>query len=894
MSDSNGQILLYTSGDTIWNRNHQVMTNGTGLLGHSSSSHSAVIVPKPGSSSIFYVFTVAEVAGPNGINYSIVDMNMSAGLGAVTTKNVQILTPALEKLTAVRHATQNAYWVIIHGFNDNAFYSYLVNSSGISSVPVKSNCGVSITSTNNCRGCIKASPDGKKLALAHSWLGVVELFNFNNATGVVSNAVSFSNFNSLAPYGVEFSPSSQLLYVGEWYGGLNIYQYNLTASDIANSRTIIGTDSGANIGALQLGPDGKIYVAADGKYYLGIIKNPDILGTACSFALSGIRLAGKKSRLGLPVFNQSYFLSDQFVFINVCKGDSTQFTNLATNYDSLKWDFGDVATGALNFSKAANPKHKYSKKGNFTVKLDVYKKGIKGSYFKGITIDQPSIYLGKDTAICPGSNIILDVTASNTTYLWQDNSTKPTFNVTQCGTFHVEITQNKCKNSDTIIVSYRKLPTVDLGNDTALCEGDSLKMDVTAPNSTYLWQDKSTIPTTIITEQGTYWVKLTQNKCSNSDTIVVSYKTLPIVDLGSDTSLCQGDTLQIKATNLVAQVLWQNGSTKPVFVVSKQGTYWAKVTVNGCNNSDTINISYKALPKFNLGNDTSLCMGETILLDATMPNASYRWQDYSTNPSLVVSKQGIYWVKFTVNNCSNTDTIFVKFKSLPAINLGNDTNLCPSETITLDATMPNASYLWQDYSTNPTFVASQQGTYWVAVTVSNCVNTDTINIEDLISPSLNLGNDTIVCQRAKFILHAENKNADYSWQDGSANSTFNVKESGRYWVEAKNKCGTASDTITIEMVKCYCYLFVPDAFSPNADSINDKFSPISNCAFSEYSFLIYSRWGEKLFETSDPNKFWDGTFNGIMEPTGVYVYLVKYKFEYDAGKIKYGTVTLIR
>jgi hypothetical protein len=108
ISNSGGQLLFYTDGKTIWDKNHNIMPNGTGLLGHSSSTQSAIIIPKPGSSTIYYVFTVIDLGNPAGVCYSEVDISLNGGFGMVTTKNVQLLTPACEKLTAIKKSNSPA------------------------------------------------------------------------------------------------------------------------------------------------------------------------------------------------------------------------------------------------------------------------------------------------------------------------------------------------------------------------------------------------------------------------------------------------------------------------------------------------------------------------------------------------------------------------------------------------------------------------------------------------------------------------------------------------------------------------------------------------------------------------------------------------------------------
>ena len=212
LSDINGNLLFYTDGVTVYNRNHAVMLNGTGLMGNTSTSQSATIVPKPGTINIFYIFTLDYQANANGCRYSIVDMNLDGGLGGVTNeKNILIYTPSNEKLTVTKHANGIDYWIVTHAWNSNSFYSHLLTASGLSAAPVVSSVGTVIgTNPEYTWGCMKISPDGTKLAIANS-LTNCQLFDYNNGTGSVSNPLTLYFTNGT--YGVEFSPNSAILYV---------------------------------------------------------------------------------------------------------------------------------------------------------------------------------------------------------------------------------------------------------------------------------------------------------------------------------------------------------------------------------------------------------------------------------------------------------------------------------------------------------------------------------------------------------------------------------------------------------------------------------------------------------------------------------------------------------
>ncbi len=253
--NSAGALLFYTDGDTIWNKNHVLMTNGSGLLGHYSSTQSGVIVPKPGSTSIYYVFTVDAQAGDNtagntygGVAYSEVDMTLSGGLGSVTAnKNISLVTPTTEKLTAVRHCNNTDIWVLCQRFNSTDIYAYLVTSSGVNMVPViSSGVGRNIYDqywsgtgdiNEETQGYMKVSPTGNKIALAHRWHGKIDYSNFNNSTGAVTGRDSLSLPGTV--YGLEFSPNGNILYASytyydfSWGYTSRIVQFDMTLGSSA-------------------------------------------------------------------------------------------------------------------------------------------------------------------------------------------------------------------------------------------------------------------------------------------------------------------------------------------------------------------------------------------------------------------------------------------------------------------------------------------------------------------------------------------------------------------------------------------------------------------------------------------------------------------------------------
>ncbi len=295
-----------------------------------------------------------------------------------------------------------------------------------------------------------------------------------------------------------------------------------------------------------------------------------------------------------------------------------------------------------------------------------------------------------------------------------------------------------------------------------------------------------------------------------------------------------------------------------------------------------------------LGNDTSLCAGEVLQLDATLPGADYLWQDNSTDPTFTVNQAGTYWVRVQNGYCIYADTIVVTFDTLPALQLGSVISRCEGDSVLLQATTPQASYLWSDFSTDSTLLVTQPGTYWVAVTRNNCIIRDTVELIFLPFPVVDLGPDTTLCDDKSLNWDVFIPQASYLWHDNSTAAVFTATRAGTYWVTVTlNNC-SVTDSVTLEPLHCRCEIYVPNAFSPNDDQLNDVFGPQFNCTVSAYQLLVYNRWGEQVFESSDPFKSWNGNQGNAPAAPGYYTYLIRYTDSSQEAKQTYGQVRLLR
>ena len=242
------------------------------------------------------------------------------------------------------------------------------------------------------------------------------------------------------------------------------------------------------------------------------------------------------------------------------------------------------------------------------------------------------------------------------------------------------------------------------------------------------------------------------------------------VFIGNDTIICKNDSIVLDPGAGFLSYLWQNASNNQTFTVDTTGTYYVMVTDNyDCVAYDTINIIVSS-PVIDLGQDTGLCEGNILTLDAENFGSLYLWNDSTTNQTLDANISGTYYVQVTdTNNCSASDTIIITVNPLPYINLGNDTDFCEGNILTLDAENPGSLYLWNDSTTNQTFNVNVSGTYYVQVTgTNNCSASDTILISVNPLPYVDLGQDTVtICNDSYIILYAGTEFDIYEWSDGS-------------------------------------------------------------------------------------------------------------------------------
>ncbi len=414
----------------------------------------------------------------------------------------------------------------------------------------------------------------------------------------------------------------------------------------------------------------------------------------------------------------------------------------------------------------------------------------------------PEVNFGPDTAFCEGDSLIL-LPGTFETYVWQDGSSSPYFVVNESGQYWVEVSNSYgCSGGDTIQVEVLPAPDIELGNDTTLCDGESLILMPGEGYNNYFWQDNSTLSTFNVTEPGIYWVVVSDDdNCVVSDTIYVSFAPWPDVNLGEDQSACEGEELLLDAGAGYTSYTWQDNSTGSTCTATQTGLYWVTVS-NECGaDSDSIYITFHPKPQPDLGSDTTLCEGTIYTLETSTTFAEYLWSDGSTLPFLEVSNSGVYSVEVTnAFGCSNTAEVFVEFVSL-AIDLGDPILECDGDTVFLDAGPGFVDYLWQDDYSGQVYPAVATGEYIVVATdENNCTAEGSVSVEFLETPVADLGEDLEVCIGDSLILTAPEGPWTCYWNGIAGGQTYIVTQEGNYRLTLVNQCDSVSDEVYVAAV----------------------------------------------------------------------------------------------
>jgi gliding motility-associated-like protein len=627
-----------------------------------------------------------------------------------------------------------------------------------------------------------------------------------------------------------------------------------------------------------------------------------------------------------------------------CLGDTSKFIASVIdsnnyNINGITWHFGDLTT----LSNTYNPSKIYRNAGTFLVKLIVNssKSGKScsdtSSIFYTINNDVKLLTFPTNQTICIGDSLqtispFISCGIKPYEYEWLPNSNinnnkllNPHFSPKKTTTYTLIVKDKNgiiAKDSFTLTVktdcckSIARFET----NKENICSGDSVSItnssNYDANSAFFKWTFIGASINSHIGKTPPVF-KITGNKasiklelsdlCSN-DTLIQNFFVfpLPTINIQKNYAICRLDTLQLgeeafgrtSYTWTPSFGLNNNRISNPVAIVNNTTQYTLNITDEyGCKNKDSVLITNYQIDKFNLGNDTGFCQNSFVQLKAPFTNDSILWSTGEKSNTITALNKGLYWLKIKNNTCSFEDTIFVDQFNLPEFKI-NSSSLTYCRTpilLSSNKTFNNAIYNWNDGSNSSSNNIQKAGKFILTITDSNkCQYKDSITINQGQLPVLFEIPDTTICESTNFFITAPNiPNQTYLWNNTQSGPSYLVTRGGNYTLRASTQCGDTSVSFKVITEDCNCYLWIPNAFSPNNDQVNDKFEFVSTCPIIEFDIKIYSNWGELLFQTNDPNFKWDGTYKGELLPLGVYFYVVKYRkslnnlqlFEEDHGFI---------
>lgn len=448
---------------------------------------------------------------------------------------------------------------------------------------------------------------------------------------------------------------------------------------------------------------------------------------------------------------------------------------------------------------------------------------------------------------------------------------------------------------------------MDLGKDTAICPENTILLRAGSGYKNYKWHDSSTDSVFSARTPGQYYVEAV-DYCGNMyrDTIKITAAPPIPFDIGPDLTTCANTPLKVEAPAGFLQYLWSpayqvNTTTAASVIISplQDTVYYVMAEKSpGCFAYDTLRVKVYTSPPVNLGNDTSFCEGGNLILNAGSGFSQVRWSTGSTAAQISVTTPGLYSVTgTTTNNCVSHDTInVVNVWKNPVVDLGIDSILCEGSIRTLN---PGnfTSYLWQDGSNAPTYTVTNPGVYFVSVTDNNaCTTKDTLSIKTIATnPSNFLKATDSICSYGELSIKSLNTFKNYLWSTGETTSSIYITSPAAYTLKVTDFNGCKGiDTTTVYLKDCLKGFYIPSAFTPNNDKLNDIFKPVIGGVLISYEFTIYNRWGQIVFTTKNIHTGWDGTVRGNQQNTGAFMWTCTWQTEGNEKKSEKGTVMLLR
>jgi gliding motility-associated-like protein len=528
-------------------------------------------------------------------------------------------------------------------------------------------------------------------------------------------------------------------------------------------------------------------------------------------------------------------------------------------------------------------------------------------------LNTPVVKLPDDTLFCDSVYIILNGQnlKQESHYLWSTGDTVEMIMVNKPGLVSLTVSNSCGSDSDQVLFERNFAPTVKLPNDTTYCGNYSFTLKVGKPDNdeTYNWTDpinKTSLSTAdsfdIFNLNGAVAIQIA-NQCGTvGDSLYLTNLNLPVKDLIDTIFQCSVVNASVQTGNPLNKeiYIWSNGSVTPKTTLVTPGIHWVKID-NYCGSvSDSVLVILKQVPTIELGNDTIFCTAVNWSKNADINDneANYLWNTGSKNQQININLPGTYKV-LVINRCGVfEDSVNVQLIQNPVVDLGPEVVYCAvaePTTFAVGKAGNLESYSWSTGETTPSITTNLPGMLKVKINNRCLTVEDSVMIRVSPNPIVDLGPDTILCGNFRVLLDAGNAGMEYIWEpQGQNTQTIQATVQTMYKVTVKNADGcVGSDDYKIGD-NCISRYYVPNAFTPDGNYKNETFGPILE-NFENYNMIIFNRWGERIFETTDYTRRWDGTYMGKACVAGNYFYIINIVTteELVHRQLK-GTITLLR
>jgi gliding motility-associated-like protein len=524
-----------------------------------------------------------------------------------------------------------------------------------------------------------------------------------------------------------------------------------------------------------------------------------------------------------------------------------------------------------------------------------------------LSIAAQKLTISGTNGICPNGSTVLTASDSFRAYRWSTGAIGRTITVSTAGNYTVFATDSTGK-VDSVSKFMRALqnPQPTIGGAAFTCPKRPTTVFVEQNYRSFRWSNGDTIGQLKTTTTGTFGVTVTDfDGCIGSTSVTIADGSPVPLPLPDTVKICAGDSVVLDATaRNVTSYYWNTDDTTATLAVRSEGMYNVIVSNGQCVSYDTTRVFVLPSPKFNLGSDTMICAKDTLLLRGpASPLYAFVWQDSSRALTYSATKTGLYHLNVSFGQCKSSDSLY--------LNVFNEQQGATIDTVSCDTLLrivPNfagaKSYKWIDGSKDTLLKVTKTGLYQVIAYNGQCYLDRRFNVVFKKKYPLNIGRDTVLCRdlgQKELFVSAELPNTKtYLWRDSLREPTRFIKESGIYWVQATNECGTVQDSINVVFHNCY-EQFVPNAFTPNGDGANDFLQIYPSFDVAKIAkFEIFDRWGNRVFSARDFNPdaaagfAWNGTFGGRLLPPDVFVYYLEIETKSKEILVQKGDITLIR